>query len=371
MTTINIGETGVLFRNSKAHVTSVHAYFPSVVYLGNDEYLATAVLGEAFEAANLRSELFRSTDGGNTWENEGPLYNASSERVLSDAARLTLTPEGNLVAFLMRHDRTDYPGEGLTNPKTVGFVPTELLLSHSTDKGKTWTEPEAIETPLVGPSFELCSPITVLRDGRWLLPTSTWPGWEGDCPNGIRMIALESRDLGKTWPEYSDVMREEEGTVYFWESKIVELNDSRLLSVAWVHDADTGTDRPNHYSLSEDGGASWSVPASTGLIGQTLTPYVLDDGRILSVYRRIDMPGLWANVSRLEGNQWINESEAPIWGAQGNDLTGTSANMSENFSVLRFGAPCITRIDENSYFIAFWCYEDCVSVIRWYRLQIA
>jgi sialidase-1 len=371
MADIHSAESGILYKNPKPHVTSVHAYFPSVVYLGDEEYLATAVLGEAFEAANIRTHLFRSTDGGNSWRCEGLLYAAPSDRLRSDAARLTKTPEGDLVAFLMRHDRTDYPGEGLTNPETLGFVPTELLLSHSTDKGKSWSSPKPIVPPLAGPSFELCSPITVLRDGRWLLPTSTWPGWEGDCPNGIRMVAFESRDGGATWPSYSDVMREVEGTVYFWESKIVELSDGRLVATAWVHDADTGMDRPNHFALSENDGASWTAPQSTKLMGQTLTPHALDNGRILSVYRRMDTPGLWATVSRLDGNQWINEAEAPIWGARARGLTGASANMSKNFGVLRFGAPCLTRIKDNSFLLTFWCYEDCVSVIRWYRLQVS
>ena len=371
MAEILVGKSGVLFKNPNAHVTSVHAYFPSVVYLGEDEFVATVVLGEAFEATNLRSHLFRSTDGGQSWVCEGEVYTESSDRIVSDAARLTKTPEGHLVIFLMRHVRSDHPNEGLCNPDTLGFVPTELVLLRSTDKGKTWSVPERIDPPLVGPSFELCCPITVLSDGRWLLPTSTWPGWDGECPNGIRMVAFESRDNGATWPQYFDVMNEAEGTVYFWESKIVELPDERLLAVAWVHDEESACDRPNHYSLSDDGGVTWSAPASMDIMGQTLTPHVLEDGRILVVYRRMDIPGLWATVARLDGNQWVNESEVPIWGASTSGLTGLSANMSDNFTVLRFGAPCISPVDDTTFLITFWCYEDCVSVIRWYRLQVS
>ena len=39
---------------------------------------------------------------------------------------------------------------------------------------------------MAGPSFELCAPVTLLGDGRWLLPTSTWRGWDGALPNGHR-----------------------------------------------------------------------------------------------------------------------------------------------------------------------------------------
>ena len=142
------------------------------------------------------------------------------------------------------------------------------------------------------------------------------------------------------------------------------------MAVAWVYDDVVHKDRPNYYALSKDGGKTWSKPISTGLIGQTLTPFLLDDNRILSVYRRMDKPGLWANLSHLEGDEWVNDSCEPLWGNQASGLTTSSENMSHNFNVLRFGAPCITRLSDGTIFIAFWCYKDCVSVIRWFKFRV-
>lgn len=363
-------QTGVLYRNPMPHVRSVHAYFPSVAVLPDGEMVATVAMGEAFEAVNLRTHLFRSTDGGANWSLEGPLYGGTPERLTSDCARLTALADGTLAVFMIRHDRTGHPEEGLTSHDTLGFVPTELLLLRSCDRGRTWTGPDPIVAPLTGPSFEMCCPLTVLRDGRWLVPTQTWPGWDGDCPNGIRMIALVSHDEGATWPEYWDVMREADGKVYFWESKIVELADNRLLATAWAYDDVAKSDRPNQHVLSSDGGQSWSAPASMGLQGQTLTPLALDDGRILCVYRRMDRPGLWTNLARLEGERWVNEAEAPLWGHEAAGLTASTANMAHNFNVLRFGAPCLTRLVDGSIFLAFWCYEDCVSNVRWFKFSV-
>lgn len=367
---MKILNTGLIFRNPIPHVHSVHAYFPSVVSMDNGEMLAAMVLGEAFEAPNLRTHVCRSADAGETWSHEGPLYPGVEDRLMSDASRVTALHDGNLVVFTVRHDRTQHPHEGLTNPDTLGFVPTELLLFRSSDYGRSWAKPVLIEPPLEGPAFELCCPITVLRDGRWILPTSTWQAWDGRCPNGIRTIALISNDAGKTWPAYWDVMTEPSGKTYFWESKIVELPDGRLLALAWAYDALAEKDRPNQYSLSDDHGNTWSTPASTGLEGQTLTPMALDDGRVLCVYRRMDTPGLWACLAHLEGAQWVTDEHMPLWGAEARGLTGTSANMSQNFTVLRFGAPCLTRSPDGAIFVAFWCYEDCVSVIRWFKLAV-
>lgn len=370
MAAIKCAGTGLIFRNPKPHVRSVHAYFPSVAVTANGELLAALVLGEAFESPNCRTNVARSTDNGETWQLEGPIYPGTTDRLTSDASRITALPNGKVVAFMVRADRTDHPDEGLTNPENLGFVPTELMILRSRDDGRTWTEPQVFTPPLIGPSFELCSPITPLRDGRWLLPTATWHDWNGNCPNGLKMVAFVSYDRGETWPEYVDVMADPEQHVIYWESKIVEFSDGRLLAATWAYDRVAAQDHPNQYAISHDGGNTWSLPKSTGLLGQTLTPFLLDDGRILCVYRRMDKPGLWANLSHLENDEWVNDSCAPLWGAQIAGLTGASDNMVENFQVLRFGAPCITRLSEGTILVAFWCYEDCVSNIRWFKLQV-
>ncbi len=367
---IDILSTGLIAKNPKPHVRSVHAYFPSVVRLTDGEMLATVAQAEAFEAADMRTHLYRSTDGGATWQAEGRLCGDVPDRVVSDASRLTAAPDDELLCYMVRMDRTDHPDQGLSNPETLGFVPTELSLLRSTDRGRSWSGPHPIQPPLEGPCFELCSPITILRDGRWIIPTLTWPDWQGRSPHGVKMVALVSHDRGGSWPEGWTVMDEAAGRVFFWESKIVELPDGRLLAVAWTYDDVAKQDRPNHHALSDDGGATWSAPASTGLRGQTLTPIVLADGRLLCVYRRMDRPGLWAALSRIEGDRWIHDEHAPIWGADAAGLTESTDDMAHNFNVLRFGAPSLVALEEDTVFCAFWCYEECISVVRWYALRV-
>ncbi len=362
--------TGLVYRNPKPHVRSVHAYFPSVAQLTNGDVLCLLVLGEAFEAANCHTYVARSVDRGASWQLEGELSERLPDRLASDSARLTALPDGRAVAFMVRADRSAHPQEGLTNPENIGCVPTETLLLHSYDCARTWRPPQPLIPPLVGPAFEICCPIGPLRDGRWLLPTSTWRGWDGACPNGMKMVALVSHDQGQSWPEHLDVMADPAGQVTYWESKIAELSDGRLLAVAWAYDQGAARDLPNQFTLSADGGRSWTGPRSTGLQGQTLTPHVLPDGRVLSVYRRIDRPGLWANLSHLDGDRWVNDDATPLWGAAARGLTGTSESMAENFQALRFGAPSLARLDDGSIFLAFWCYEDCVSAIRWFKLTV-
>jgi len=368
MPAIEIINTGLIYRNPKPHVRAVHALFPSVVRLNDGEMLATFALAEAFEAANMHTHFSRSQDGGESWELEGELY--QRQPLTSDAARITALPDGQIVALVCEADRSEHPDEGLTNPENLGFVPTEFLLLRSNDTGHTWSKPQSIAPPLVGPSFELCSPIVPLADGRWLLPTSTWRGWDGAAPNGMKMVAFVSHDQGASWPEYVDIMNDPADNIMYWESKIIEMPDGTLLAAAWAYNEKTGNDLPNQYAFSQDRGKSWSQPQSTGLIGQTTSLLAMEDGRILTVYRRMDETGLWANLSHLQDGQWINESWAPLWGAGAEGLTASTDNMAYNFNVLRFGAPCIIHTADQKIFVAFWCYEQCVSNIRWFKLKI-
>ncbi|WP_145455589.1 sialidase family protein [Gimesia panareensis] len=370
---LNQLETGVLFRNEKPHVKSVHAYFPSVAVLPDGSLIGLFAQGEAFEAVNLQMHWSRSFDQGQTWEYQGQLNPETTDRLTSTFGRVTTTPDGELLANLIRYDRSAHPDEGLSNPETLGLVPAELLLMRSADQGKTWTGPASITPPLVGPAFEMCSPITILQDGRWLWPTSTWRGWDGELPNGNRMLALVSHDQGDSWDDYLDIMRSPNDQLIFWESKVLELPDGRLLAVAWCYDEATGTDRPNHYALSSDGGASWSAPASTQLRGQTLTPHLLEDGSLLCIYRRLDEPGLWSCHAHInEQGAWENGDLIPLWGANSAaGTTQTSENMSENFAALKFGAPHIVRLPDGQRFVTFWCYEQNVSLIRWFKFSVS
>ena len=367
---LNDLKTGLIYRNPAPHLKSIHAYFPSVVVLPEGEMIATMVLGEAFEALNLRTCLARSVNNGESWSLEGPLCRGNESRLTSDFARISLLPGGEPIILMARMDRTGCPGEGLSNPETSGFAPTGFLLFRTNDSGRTWSGPAAIVSPLGDVPLELCSPVIPLRDGRCVIPTSPWKTWDGGDSGVSGMITLISHDRCETWPEYGEVMTDPAGELRFWESKIIELKDGRLCAVAWVYNEALGHDLPNHYTLSGDGGKSWSKPESTGLFGQTLTPFLLDDGRILCVYRRMDKPGLWANISRIVGDRWVNDHCEPLWGHGVSGLTVANENMMHNFQVLRFGAPCITRLPDGKLFIAFWAYEDYVSNIRWFSFTI-
>lgn len=361
--------SGIVYRNPLPHVFSRQAYFPSTVLLDNGEILASLVIGEAFEAANLDTHVLRSADGGETWSDPLPLLPPGSKQGASNCGRLTALPGGELVSMVVRSRREGHPEEGLANPENLGFVPTELLLLRSHDRGRSWSAPEKVEPPLEGPSFEACSAIVPLKDGRWIWPTSTWRGWDGHSPNGMKMIALVSHDQGRSWPEYMDIMDGNAEQVIYWEGKVLELSSGLLLAVSWAYDEQQSRDRSNHYSVSADGGRTWSAPAPTGIQGQTMAIADLNDGHLLTVCRRIDRPGLWAGIAELDKGRWCNLEEHCLWGGGNTTLNTRSGQMVQDFNELKFGAPGITALPDGSLYLVFWCYEQMVSNIRWFKLR--
>lgn len=366
---MQVAGTGLIYRNPKPHVHSRHAYFPSPVNLGGGELLCSMVLGEAFESADCRLYLARSNDNGESWTLQGRMLPEAPEGRYSEACRIMRASDGTLAANVFRYDR-HREEEGLANPDTLGFVETELSVWRSMDGGITWAGPDVIEPPLVGPEFELCSPMVELADGRWLLPTSTWRAWDGADPAGMKAVAFISHDRGATWPEYVDVLDGVSERVIYWESKVIELSPGRLVSVGWSYDEAAQADRTNACSVSTDGAHSFSPPMDTGLQGQTATIHRLDDDRLLCVYRRTDTPGLWAAEVSLADGTWRTLRQEPLWAA-GSLLTGeTDENRIRQFNVLRFGAPSIVDLDDGGVLIAFWAVEDCVASVRWVRLTI-
>ena len=359
-------DTGLVYRNPAPNLRAVHAWHPSIARLESGELLAAFDLGQGAESLDYRTYISRSRDDGRTWDEPRPLFLDATQRRSTHSIRITRTKGGSLVGFGGRFYRDD-PTVGLVNHTNLGYVPMDLLLLRSHDDGQSWAE-QVIQPPLIGPSFETCHAIVELTDGRWLAPTSTWRGWNGDEPNGMQAIALVSKDRGATWPDYLKIMNDYSRGVIYWEQSVVELPDQRLLAVSWAFQEQTGDTLPTPFAISNDG-KSFSAPRLTGLHGQTAKLISLGDGRVLSVYRRHDRPGLWANVARIEGDDWINLAEMSLWQGATSGMTGTNSPGVE-LSALKFGFPSLVQLPGGDIFIIFWCSENCINNVRWIRLRI-
>jgi hypothetical protein len=359
--------TGLVYSNPRPHLRAIHAWHPSIVKLDGQELLCAFDLGQAVESIDYRTYLSRSINGGRTWSEPVQLFHDPVDRPTTHTVRVSRLRDGSLLAVGARFYRDD-PEQGLTNRETLGYVPLDLILLRSRDAGNSWQGPELIAPPVSGPTFEVCHSIVELDDGRWLFPTQTWPDWEGRAPHGMKAVALVSHDRGTRWTEYLDVLDGTSRGVIHFEQSIVQLDDGRLLAIAWAYDAATRTTLPEPYAISNDG-RRFSLPQLTGLYGQTAKLLALDDQRVLCAYRRDDKPGLWAQLARIEGDRWINLTELLLW--QGADAAPRSENTSDQLSGLKFGYPGLIRTTPDEVMVVFWCNENGLNNIRWFRLRIS
>jgi hypothetical protein len=367
---MRIIETGIVYRNPEPHLRSRQAFHPSLVNLGGGEILCSFDLGEAVESLDYRTYISRSMDNGQTWDFEGPMLDDLVDGPATSTVRTSRLSDGSLLGFGARFHRED-PDAGLTNRETLGLVPMDLILLRSPDNGNTWGRPENLSLPLAGPGFEICHSILELPGGRLLAPTATWRGWNGENSSGEKAVVLISDDGGKSWPEYGVTFDGTDAGMVHWEQSVVSLGGDDLLAVAWAHNPENGKNLPTPYSISHDGGKSFSKPRLTGLQGQTCKALRMTSEAILCVYRRDNRPGLWANLSHLDGETWHNDDELPLWGAALKDsgMTGES-NSSDELSALKFGYPSLLQVTTSEVLISFWCLEGWGSNIRWIRLSV-
>ena len=363
---IECKSTGLVYRNPKPFLRAVHAWHPSLVVLESGELVASFDLGEAVESADYTTYIARSSDGGITWSEPARFFDDPQAPGVTHGVRISRVRSGEIVGYGCRsyHD----PEEGILNHANLGHSPMDLIGLRSSDDGHTWTALETITPPLDGPAFEICHSVVELQDGRWLWPMSNWTDWNGEAPNGVRALALVSHDKGASWPEHVEIFDGWNRGVLHWEQSVTQLSDGRLLAVAWAYNTKTRKTEPTPYAISTDG-HTFSPPRPTSLQGQTAKLLPSPDGRILCVYRRDDQPGLWANLSELDGDDWVNLEESLVWGGAPSGMVGEGESANE-LSGLKFGYPQPHLLPDGDVMIVFWCCEDCIHNIRWVRLSL-
>jgi hypothetical protein len=129
------------------------------------------------------------------------------------------------------------------------------------DLGKTWSNARVIPASYT-PAYEISNPIVDAGRNIWLAPAAILPEKNR---LGERVVVFRSTDGGSTWPEQSTVMYDQAGEKGFFEQKIIDLGNGRLLAVAWTVTLGDYQDIENHFAVTEDYGYTWSEAAPSGI----------------------------------------------------------------------------------------------------------
>ena len=371
MSLITIVDSGIVYRNPMPHLRSRHAYFPTVVQLENEELLVGMDIGSAFEAVDVRSHVCRSDDGGKTWsEPQQSFHPDESQHPVSTSCRIGKLADGSLIGWgaLFDRSRTEV---GLANTDNEGFCRTDNITIRSVDGGHSWSEPQPVKLPNDWPYFEICAPPFQVNAQRLLVVTRPFFSWDGEVsPWGQDGMAFLSDDLGESWSKMVPTFGGSGDQLSANEQALARLSDGRLISLCWTIDHRTGKSVANRIAYSEDDGSTFLGERPTPLQGETCRPLALEGNRLLVVYRRTDKKGFWSQLAQLDGEQWTPLADQLLWGGEVTSQRTDIESKLGQLSTLKFGCPAILQLQDGDAFVVFWCVEDGVSVIRWFRLQV-
>ena len=172
---------------------------------------------------------------------------------------------------------------------------------YSGDGGRTWSAPFLV---LDGPDDDRDPSVVQLRSGRLLctffsLRQEPAAGGEARPWRGLGCWLVASDDLGKTWSAPRQIAAE-----YYCSSPVRELPDGRLILGLYRQD-ETGS--RGAVTMSEDGGATWSGPVDIPNGGYRLDAetdiILLKDGTLYAIQREPETTMCWS-VSKDGGRSW-------------------------------------------------------------------
>jgi len=368
MSSIEIMDTGLIYRNPMPALRSQHAFFPSLILMPDGEIVATMDIGSAFEAVDVRSFVCRSSDQGKTWTEPVKIFepDESAHRV-STTCRVSLMPDGSLMGWACLFDRSNTE-IGLVHPQTDGFVAKRFAVVRSQDAGITWSDPDPVKLPFDWDYFETCSP-PIPIDGRLLVPSSPLRATDGTLSDIANGIAFVSEDNGLTWPSATTVFADRYGGPTAWEQKMSRITDGRVLAVCWSYDTQADGPMPNRWATSEDGGLTFGPANSTGIHGETCTPIAMENNHVLCVYRGYEKPGLRAHLAKINGDTWEPLADIPVWEGPSYGQEKEQSKWAQMKS-LQLGLPTLVRLPGGDVLAAFWCVDNSMGNIRWYRIRV-
>lgn len=360
-----------VYNNPIPLVRSRHAYFPGMVQLPSGELLAMHTIGEAFESADMTTYISRSSDQGETWHLQGPLYDKSVDTTpCSDYLKPVLLQDGTMVALGYRFHRPD-PEQGISIAGTGGILPGDDLVSFSNDSGRSWTVPQVIPRS-IPELLEIPHNPIQLRSGNLVATAGVFLMEDGTNPSGQFGVLYRSTDAGRTWNDHVHFFETGSKTIAAYESNVCQMQDGRLVTICWAYEPQTGTDHPNQVTVSHDDGYTWSEPIDTGHAGQSATLLALEGDRLMSVHcHRGDEVGLYIRVIDFTNDRWNVIAEKNIWGASIGKQARGGEEFHELMKAIRFGQPSLLQLKNGDILAIHWASLNGQGQILAHRLRVA
>ncbi|NUQ64261.1 MAG: exo-alpha-sialidase [Pirellulales bacterium] len=291
------------------------------------------------------AEAHASFDKGKTWESYPAIPAATF--AFGDLS-IDRTKDGVIVAIFcnQKEVRSGAKGWGKGTP-AEWQIPVYSI--RSTDNGKTWSAPLAIQRDWVG----ALRAMVVLQSGRIVIATMAIQPWEHVIP------VYYSDDQGKRWTKTQTITMEgskindHDGAM---EPKLIERADHSLFMLIRT------TKGTFFQSLSKDGGLTWSKPESSGIQNNNSFGELarLQDGRLVLVWNRDDKYPPFGYAP--DPKDWPLEEQSYSWIKRRNKLSlAISADDGKTWT----DPVVVASTDDEKVWIAYTVFFEVEPGVFW------
>lgn len=339
---------------------------PRLARLSDGRVFCSFIVQSALAINDFVPKLSVSTDEGRTWSPPRSIFPMLRERY-SIFGSVSASPAGDALYFYGSQSPIDAVGESFWQEANQGIKQNELIWSRSIDGGVTWADPRVIPMPMPG-SAEAPGAMCVTRSGTMHVCYAPYNSFDTSVsvPRD-RVVCLSSDDAGGSWRS-SDMLTFAEPDSGGAEAWVVELADGRLLGTSWHFNVKDGSDFPDAFAISDDGGKSWHPTQSTGIKGQSTGLAPLSDGRALFVYnqRRAEPFGVGMAIVKPTASDFGVQCNELVWRAADKPKDATHTQWSS----FAFGEPAVLPLSNDEALLVLWCIEPDGRGIRWVRVKM-
>lgn len=354
-------EASSIYSNPDPLLLSRQALFPGLLQLPDGDIVALFSIGQAFDAADMRTFVSRSTDEGRSWSPPMRLHNHQAVPDEQEAFKPVRLNDGSILATGYTFVRPD-PLRPIVDPNTLAVPELRVKVSRSTDDGRTWMTPRTVD--IEGTPLEMSGPAAQLASGRIIAATSPFHLQKDGHAGWI----VASDDAGETWFKLSEFFRAPRSDIHAWECRLAVWDEDRVVVLWWAYDHSAGINLNNHVALSSDGGASFGPAIDTGVKGQSSNIIHLEEDTFLTIHTHREVPAA-LTVRRVDiGDGGFRVVEALDLFASA-AMGSTTAGMKQQFGDLKFGQPSLLRLTSGAIFAYCWAFEDHMYVIKGFRIE--
>ena len=379
---MRIEDCGLIYDATQKPAAERIAYFTSLCPT-RDSILAGCHIGPSKDGPTNTIRLFRSRDGGSSWQDLPVLFETTVGGVPGSlsTAEMVEVDAGELLLFATWFDRSD-PDRPLYDPETEGVLHGKQLKATSTDDGKSWSPWEEVPTPgLTG--CATCGPPLRWSDGTIAYAFESFKEFDDLEPAHHAAWVVTSRDRGHTFSAPILVANDPKDLVYYWDQRLCPADENgAFLALFWSHDRGKKRDLTVHMRRcsiadGDDAAGQRSAISDTGIPGQIAAPLLLGDGRILAFVvdrQKSATMKLW--VSSDGGATWP-ESECLLVYSHDEraELSQGTENIDfnqywEDMGKWTFGHPAIRPLDERRVLLAYYAGTPDTLSLHWARVDV-